>query len=310
MVRIRTVEEKIADKYPEGEMRCPVHLSIGQEAVAVGVCTALKVSDCVLGNHRSHAHYLAKGGDLYKMLAEIYGRADGCSRGRGGSMYLVDLQVNFLGSVPIVASSIPVATGVAWAEKLKHTGLTTAVFFGEAALEEGVTHEALNFAALNKLPIIYVCENNLYSVYTHLKFRQPPRSISNLVKGYGVTVFTGDGNDVINVYETAKQAVEKIEKGEGPVFIELATYRWREHCGPNFDNNIGYRTEAEFQKWKKTDPIKKLRKYLLRQKLMSEPELILMVKNLNQDLESLFQKAKSSPKTGELLTESNVYAKT
>ena len=173
MVRIRQIEEAIADHYSEQEMRCPVHLSIGQEGAAVGVCAALRSSDMAMSGHRSHAHYLAKGGNLLAMIAEIYGRQTGCSGGRGGSMHLVDLAAGFMGAVPIVGSTIPIATGLAFAERQKGGSRLTVAFLGEAATEEGVFHESANFASLHQLPIVYVCENNLYSVYSPMQVRQP-----------------------------------------------------------------------------------------------------------------------------------------
>src|SRR5579859_6536135 len=173
LLRLRLVEERIAELYPEQEMRCPVHLSIGQEAVAVGVCDHLEPADQALSGHRSHGHYLAKGGDLRAMLAELYGRETGCARGKGGSMHLVDLEAGFLGATPIVASTIPIAVGVAFAARLRGQPLVTVAFFGEGATEEGVFHEAANFAALHRLAVVFVCENNLYSVYSPLEVRQP-----------------------------------------------------------------------------------------------------------------------------------------
>lgn len=309
MLRIRIFEEKIAEKYPEGEIRCPVHLSIGQEAVAVGVCACLKKTDIVMGGHRSHAHYLAKGGNAFAMLAELYGKEAGCCKGRGGSMHLIDLNVNFLGSTPIVGGSIPIATGCAWAEKMKRRKTLTAVFFGEAAVEEGIFHEAVNFASLKKLPIVYVCENNLYSVYTPLSLRQPFRSIARLVKGHNVTVFSGDGNNCLEVYETVKKAIKLIRTGCGPVFLEFATYRHLEHCGPGFDNSLGYRTEKEFLYWKKKDPITHLKAYLMKQNLLTEEQDTSLRKSFNQDLEVLFQKVKVSPEPKMAVTDNDVYAK-
>ena len=173
MVRIRIVEESIAEHYPEQEMRCPVHFSIGQEAVAVGVCVHLDPSDHVFSNHRSHGHYLAKGGDLKAMVAEIYGKEAGCSRGFGGSMHLLDLKHGFLGAAPIVGSTIPIAVGSALTATVKEEDRVTVVFLGDGATEEGVFSESLNFAALKQLPVVFVCENNLYSVYSPLSVSQP-----------------------------------------------------------------------------------------------------------------------------------------
>jgi pyruvate dehydrogenase E1 component alpha subunit len=262
MLRIRLVEEAIADHYAEGEMRCPVHLSIGQEAIAVGVCEALTTADKVYSTHRSHAHYLAKGGDLKRMLAEICGKEAGCVGGRGGSMHLMDVSKGMMASIPIVASSIPVAVGSALADKRMRTGKVTVAFIGDASIEEGVFHESANFAVLHSLPVIFVCENNLYSVYTHLDQRQPDRPLTNIAAAHGMTAAHGDGNDVLACFKLAGEAVARAREGGGPTFVLLDSYRWREHCGPSFDNHIGYRTESEFQEWEKRCPIRRLRAQL------------------------------------------------
>lgn len=259
MLRIRMVEEAIADHYAEGEMRCPVHLSIGQEAIAVGVCEALTVSDKVYSTHRCHAHYLAKGGDLKRMFAEICGKQAGCVGGRGGSMHLMDLSKGMMASIPIVASSIPVAVGSALADKRMRTGKVTVAFIGDASIEEGVFHESANFAALHRLPVIFICENNLYSVYTPLSQRQPDRPLTEVARAHGMPALRGDGNDVEECYNLANEAVARARNDCGPMFVLLDSYRWREHCGPNFDNHIGYRTEAEYQQWEQRCPIRQLR---------------------------------------------------
>ena len=193
MLRIRMVEERIAKLYSEEEMRCPVHLSIGQESVAVGVCEHLQKNDIVMSAHRAHAHYLAKGGNLKAMLAELYGKSTGCAMGKGGSMHLIDLESGFFGSVPIVGSTIPIAVGVAWAFKMKKSTNIVTVFLGDGATEEGVFFESLDFASLKNVPILFVCENNFYSVYSNLKVRQSPqRKISVLAESHGIKTFTGD----------------------------------------------------------------------------------------------------------------------
>jgi len=190
------------------------------------------------------------------MIAEIYGKATGCCQGRGGSMHLVDLKAGFVGAVPIVGSTIPIATGLAFAERQLKRDRVTVAFLGEAATEEGVFHESLNFASLHKLPIVFVCENNLYSVYSPMSVRQPEhREVWQLAAGHGVTAHAGDGNDPLAVYQLMRAAVAQARSGQGPVFLELKTYRWREHCGAGFDNHIGYRTEAEYLAWKERDPI-------------------------------------------------------
>ena len=257
MLRIRLVEESIANKYSEQKMRCPTHLSIGQEAIAVGVCANLTSQDQVLSTHRAHAHYLAKGGCLNSMMAEIYGKASGCSKGMGGSMHLIDTSVGFMGSTAIVGNTIPVAVGLALEKKLTHKKSIACVFFGDGATEEGAFYESVNFAIIHSLPILFICENNLYSVYSGLEVRQPKdRKIYKMVSAMGISAQHGNGNDVEEVARKVKQAKTMIMKSGGPQFLEFDTYRWREHCGPNFDNNIGYREESEFLKWKKKDPLK------------------------------------------------------
>ncbi len=262
MLRIRMIEEELVRRYSEQEMRCPVHFSIGQEAIAVGVCQTLRQEDSVLSGHRSHAHYLARGGDLKRMICELYGKAAGCSSGKGGSMHLIDRSVNFLGSTSIVAGTIPVAVGVAFANKLKKSSGTVVMFFGDAATEEGLFYESANFASLHKLPILFVCENNLYSVYSPLEVRQSSlRKNHLLAESLGIKARGGlDGNDVPAVYEAVQSAMDSIRSEVGPVFLEFNTYRWLEHCGPGYDNDIGYRTDEEFQKWKRKDPLEVLEK--------------------------------------------------
>lgn len=262
MKRIRLAEEAIAAHYGEAEMRCPVHLSIGQEAVAVGSCEALVATDKIFSTHRCHAHYLAKGGDLRRMLAEIYGKAAGCVGGRGGSMHLMDIEKGVVASVPIVGSSIALAGGSALADKRAGRNHVTVAYFGDASVEEGVFHETANLAALYKLPIIFVCENNLFSVYTPLRERQPSRPLTDLAEAHGIATRHGDGNDVVEVHRMTRAAVDRARKGKGPAFLLFDTYRWLEHCGPNYDNAIGYRTEAEFRRWKKRDPIGRLARHL------------------------------------------------
>ena len=253
LLRIRMIEEAIADRYHEQKMRCPVHLSIGQEAIAVGVCSQLKLTDYVMSGHRAHAHYLAKGGDLKRMLAEIYGKESGCCRGRGGSMHLVDLSVGFLGSTPIVGGTLPIGVGTAFGSKMKNEKRVTTIFFGEGATEEGVFMESLNFSALKSLPILFVCENNLYSVNSPLSVRQPlNRSITCLAKAHGILALKGEGNDLNQVITLSKEGLEHIRSGSGPCLLELTTYRLREHCGPNRDP---YQPKEEVIFWERKDPL-------------------------------------------------------
>ncbi|MFA5920971.1 MAG: thiamine pyrophosphate-dependent dehydrogenase E1 component subunit alpha [Methylococcaceae bacterium] len=296
MLRVRRIEEAIGEHYREQEMRCPVHLAMGQEAIAVGVCANLNTTDYIMSTHRSHLHYLAKGGDIKAMLAEIYGKSTGCSSGKGGSQHLIDIEAGFLGATPIVGSIIPVAVGVAFGVSMKNEERVVVVFFGDAAVEEGVFSESLNFASLKKLKIIFVCENNLYSVYTHIRERQPiNRSNVDIAKAHGVCGFETDGNDVIEVYESMSRTIEGVRKGLGPAFVEYKTYRWREHCGPNFDNNIGYRTEAEYLEWRKHCPIENLEILLKKEGILSDTEVAGMENKIAAEIEDAFHFAKSSP---------------
>ena len=295
MLRIRLVEERIADLYSEQEMRCPVHLSIGQEAVAVGVCSALSATDWALSGHRNHAHYLAKGGDLKRMLAELYGRETGCSRGKGGSMHLTDLNAGFLAATPIVGSTIPIAVGAAFSATMRSEGRVVAVFFGDGATETGVFHESLNFAKVKALPVIFVCENNLYSVYSPLDVRQPrDRTMASLAAGHGVRVERGDGNIVETVSQISADAAAYARGGHGPVFLEFLTYRWREHCGPNYDNDLGYRPETEFEEWKKRDPVSVCGGQLLGEGRISETEIASMKESIRVEIDEAVAFAKSS----------------
>lgn len=309
MLLIRRVEEKIVQLYPEQEMRCPVHLCIGQEAIPAGVCAALRPQDYILSYHRSHGHYLAKGGNLKILLAELWGKATGCSGGYGGSMHLVDLEAGFLGSTPIVASTIPIAVGVAFGVFLKGEDRTTVVFFGDAAVEEGVFHESLNFAALHGLPILFVCENNFYSVHSPLSVRQPKgNEIIQLAKGHGMDARQGDGNDAMKVLETAQQALGRIRDTKGPQFLEFKTYRWRGHCGPNEDEDLGVRSREELRVWQSRCPIRKLEKLLLDRRILKRQELEGIAQEIDEAIEEAVVFAKSSPFPAKdvLLTHSHV----
>lgn len=309
LLRIRMVEERIAELYPEQEMRCPVHLSSGQEAIAVGVCSSLLPSDYVMGDHRSHGHYLAKGGSLKQMMAELYGKATGCCKGKGGSMHLVDLSAGFLGAAPIVGSTIPIAVGAAFGSVMRGDERVTVVFFGDGTMEEGVFHESINFAALKRLPVVFICANNLYSVYSPLSVRQPEgREVFWLAKGHGVESCQADGNDVIEIYKLAEEAIHKARQGEGPTFLEFKTYRWREHCGPYYDNDLGYRSEDEFQYWKECCPIKRLQERLLNDGVLCNQDIQAMVRDLEAEIEAAITFAKDSPFPEEQLAMEHVYA--
>lgn len=296
MKRIRAAEEGIAERYPAGNMRCPTHLSIGQEAAAAGVGLALEHRDLAVSTHRGHAHYLAKGGDLKAMLAEIYGKAAGCSKGRGGSMHLVDRKVGFMGSTAIVANSIPIGVGLALSLQLRRKPGVSVVFLGDGAIEEGAFYESANFAVVRNLPVFFVCENNFYSVYSHLRVRQPDgRKIHELVSAIGMPAVHADGNDPLAVHHEAQRAVASIRERGGPYFLELTTYRWREHCGPNYDNTLGYRTEEEFLMWKDRDPIPRFEEKLLAARHLTRDDVKRMDAEIAAEIEDAFAFAERAP---------------
>lgn len=296
MKRIRFVEEEIARRYAEGEMRCPTHLSVGQEAVAAAVGLALRRNDTAVSGHRAHAHYLGKGGDLPAMLAEIYGKATGCAHGKGGSMHLIDEAAGFMGSTAIVAGTVPVGVGLAYGMKLKRTDQVSCVFHGDAVVEAGVFFESVNFAVLKHLPVLFVCENNLYSVYTPLRVRQPEgRSIAAMVAGLGLPAACGDGNDALEVYAMASEAIADIREGGGPRFLEFSTYRWLEHCGPSYDNDIGYRSESEFLAWKALEPIGRFESLLRARGVVTPGDIAPIDAAIAQEVNAGFRFAQSSP---------------
>lgn len=259
LYRIRRVEEEVARVYPSDKVKSPVHLSIGQEAVAVGVCEALQPTDVVFGTYRSHALYLAKGGDVKKMIAELYGRVTGCAKGKGGSMHLIDVSAGVMGTSAVVGTTIPHAVGYAYAMRLQRKGTVVASFFGDGGFDEGVCHESMNFASLKKLPIVFICENNLYSIHSHQRARQPASTIVERARAYAMPAERIEDNDVLRIYERVKAAVEDIREGRsGPWFFECMTYRWKEHVGPNDDFDKGYRSRSEAEPWFERDQVKRL----------------------------------------------------
>jgi pyruvate dehydrogenase E1 component alpha subunit len=230
------------------------------------------------------------------MMAEIYGKATGCAGGKGGSMHLIDLEAGFLGSTPIVGSTIPIAVGAALGSVMRDEDRVTMVFFGDGAVETGVFYESLNFAALKKLPIVFVCENNLYSVYSPMEVRQPAgRRIVDVARAQGIESIDADGNDVELVSRLCSMAVDKARRGGGPAFFEFTTYRWREHCGPEFDNQLGYRSEEEFEEWKKRCPVALLENRLLDTRAVSRPALDKITRELEAETEAAVSFAKRSP---------------
>jgi len=275
MLRIRHCEESLVESILNGEIKTPCHLYSGQEAIAAGVCANLGKNDYIFGNHRSHGHYLAKGGDMNSMVAEIYCKSSGCSRGRGGSMHLIDVENGIMGVAPIVAGTISLALGAALASKIRKDNRVTVSFFGDGATGEGVLYESLNFASLKKLPIIYACENNYYSTHLPIKEIRSNDNIAEIAKPFDIPAFKVDGNNVLEVYEIAKKAVD-LCRNKGPVFIEFLTYRLRGHVGPD-DNVQGTHTDIrpkeEIEHWRKKDPILYLSSYLLDNRIFLKEQL-------------------------------------
>lgn len=289
MLRLRLIEEKISAIYHEAdEIKTPTHLYTGQEAVAVGVCENLTPKDTVSPYHRSHGWYLAKGGDLNRMMAELFGKETGCCKGWGGSMHLLDVDAGVMGSSSILGGTIPHAVGCALAFQMKDLPHVAIAPCGDAAVEEGVFHESLNWAIIKKLPVIFVCENNLYSTSTHLRDRQPAVDIYRRIAPLGIPSRQVDGNDVLEVYRVAGEAVERARAGEGPSFIEARTYRWREHVGPNYDYDLGYRSKEELDFWMDKCPIKRLAR-----KMGSEDRQ--MEAQISREIDESIEAARNSP---------------
>lgn len=295
MLRIRMVEERIVALYPEQEMRCPTHLSIGQEAPPTGISAHLRTADLVFSGHRSHGHYIAKGGNLRRMLAELYGRVTGCARGKGGSQHLIDTECGFMGAAPILASTISVGVGAAWGAVMAGEERVVVVYFGDGATEEGSFHEAMNFAGVKRLPVVFVCENNLYSVHSALDIRQPNRSIAELGRAHGVASAEGDGNDADVVSRLAAEAVARAKDGGGATIIELMTYRFLEHCGPNDDISLNYRTAEEVASWRARDPVETYRVRLVEEGVLGTQMDIAIRARIAAEIEDAVTFAKASP---------------
>jgi TPP-dependent pyruvate/acetoin dehydrogenase alpha subunit len=308
MLRIRRVEENLADRYQDQQMRCPMHLCIGQEAIASGVSYWLKNVDHVFSGHRSHGHYLAKGGNLNSMIAELYGRVTGCCAGRGGSMHLIDQSAGFMGSTPIVGGTVPLAVGSAWAAQLRNESRLALVYFGDGCFEEGVLHESMNFAVLKNLPVIFICENNGYSVYTSISERQPARDIHTVAEAHGMSVYVGDGNDVTQVSSIAQYAISQAREGGGPQFLEFHTHRWREHCGPYFDDDLEYREEGELEYWLQRCPVTLAKRMLLEDKIVTEPDIEEVEQLILNEIKEAFLYAHNSEKPTLDQLENSVYA--
>ncbi len=295
MLRIRRVQLRIESLYPLDEMKTPVHLYIGQEAVAVGVCANLTSEDTIASNHRSHGHYLAKGGDLGRMIAELYCRETGCSRGRGGSMHLVDPAVGHLGSSSIVGGGIPIGTGLGLAIRMQKKSGVSVVFFSDGAADEGVLYESVNFAILKKLPVIFVYENNQFSVCSRATHRQAGEIIFHATPPHQMASERVDGNSVLDVYGAARRAVDRARAGGGPSFLECVTYRVRGHAGAGSDAALGYRTAEEIASWAARCPVMNFQERLLGEGVLAPEDVRRFETEIDREIDAAFSFARKSP---------------
>ena len=297
MFKIRRAEEKVAALYPSDKIQSPIHLSIGQEAVAAGVCYALETTDHLYGTYRSHGIYIAKGGDLKKLFAELYAKDTGCARGKGGSMHLVAPEVGLMGCSAIVASTIPLAVGDALAAKMKRDNRVAVAFFGDGAVDEGVFFESLNFASLKQLPVIFVCENNNYAVHSKVADRHAQPEIYRYGEALNVPGQRYDGDDAEVVYTSMRDTVKYVREKSRPVLLEYMTYRWAEHVGPGCDHEEGYRDHRKLRAALKNDPLKRAKKILQSLKIPRK-EIGACEKKVNQEIEAAVAFAEASPFPG------------
>ena len=286
---IRRTEEEIARIYPSDKIKSPVHLSIGQESVSVGVCDVLKHDDIMSATYRGHAAYLAKGGNINLMLAELYGKATGVAGGKAGSMHLVDMKAGVLGMSAVVGTTIPVAAGYALALKREGLGRIVACFFGDGATEEGVFSETLNFAALHKLPILFICENNGFAIHSPLSKRWATEALCERVRTYSIKTHEIGDADVFVIRQTAELALQAIRAGEGPQFMECKTYRWREHVGPGEDYDDDYRSRDRLTLWQKNDPVKNTAE------MLADTERLAIDAAVEQEIADAIEFAEKSP---------------
>jgi acetoin:2,6-dichlorophenolindophenol oxidoreductase subunit alpha len=308
MLRIRRIEEEIERRYHQDQMKTPIHLVIGQEATAVGCCAALTASDLVYSSHRTHGAYLAKGGDLKAMLCEMHCRVNGCAGSRGGSMHLIDKRVGMAGTSAIVGGAVPISVGAALAAQMKGENRVVVVFIGDATTEEGVCSESLNFAALKKVPVVFFCENNFYSVQSPLATRQPNRVIHKWAGSHAVPSVEVDGTNVLAVHQAVEAAVDRARSGGGPSFIEAPVYRFRAHGGSGDDTRTGYRDEAEPAAWLPFDPIAMFGDYLLSRKTIDADAIAAMEETIRAEIAEAFEFALASPNPTESDLSKHVYA--
>jgi TPP-dependent pyruvate/acetoin dehydrogenase alpha subunit len=307
MLLIRRFEEKIIEVYSEQDMKTPVHLYIGQEAIAAGVCIHLDTDDYIFTTHRSHGHSLAKGASPQSLYAEFYGKVTGCCRGKGGSMHPAFPEIGMLGTSAIVGGAIPLAVGTALASALRGNKKIVVSFFGDGASEEGAFFESLNFAALKKLPVLFICENNNYATSSPLSARQPNQDIYDRAASFDIPTCQVDGNDVEKIWETAHEAVWRARNGDGPSFIECRTYRWLGHVGPECDWEKGCRPHGELIEWMERCPVKSYRQKLMEAGLIDDNWYTECLSKVNSDLEKALSDAKEAPFPDAVELEKNIY---
>ncbi|HOX21917.1 MAG TPA: thiamine pyrophosphate-dependent dehydrogenase E1 component subunit alpha [Elusimicrobiales bacterium] len=298
MAQSRLFEEKIVSVYGRQDMKTPVHLYIGQEAVAAGVCAQLRREDYIFSTHRNHGHYLSKGADMPGLVAELYGRQTGCSKGKGGSMHFVDVSCGCMGTSSIVGGAIPLAVGAALAAKVKKEDRISVAFFGDGAADEGVFQESLNFAALHKLPVVFVCENNYYATNSHQSARHARETIAKRGQAFGLPGSRHDGNNVEAVYIAARKAVNRARRGLGPSLLEFTTYRWKGHVGPDCDHEKGCRPKPELESWQRHCPIEAYKKILLKEQILDQAGIAALNDKISETIESAWKKALAAPYPG------------
>ncbi|MEZ5851211.1 MAG: thiamine pyrophosphate-dependent dehydrogenase E1 component subunit alpha [Hyphomicrobiaceae bacterium] len=290
---IRRFEERASDDYHAGKIYGVVHCYIGEEAVAVGVCSALEKGDRIISTHRGHGHCIAKGADLNRMMAELYGRVDGYCKGKGGSMHIADFDIGMLGANGIVAGGISIVTGAGLAAQMDGEGRVAVSFFGDGASNAGPFHECLNIAAAWKLPMVYICENNRYAAQTAAADTHAMPDVAGRAAGYGIPGVIVDGNDIFAVYREAARAVERARAGEGPTLIECKTFRWRAHTERK--GQPDFRTEEEIDAWMAKDPIKRLADTLKAQGHLTDEALAALEKSVLADIAASVAFAEASP---------------
>ena len=298
LLKVRLTEETLAERYKQQEMRTPAHFGSGQEAVAVGVCHALRNDDVVYTHHRSHNHYLAKGGSTYQLAAELYGRADGCSGGRGGSVHLTAPEVGFIASSAILGEMTAVAVGAALAFQMDNVDRVAVTFFGEGAMDEGSFYESANYAAIKKLPVLFVCENNLYATESPLNVRQASGTdLCERVRSFKIDAERIDGNDVLEVFQKTQSIVERLRGGNGPYFLECMTYRWREHVGPYFDHELKrtYRSREEVESWIARCPVTRSRERLIKSGIATAAQLDTWHDEMQKQVSADIDRAREAP---------------